>query len=72
MGAVQASVVVQLTTVPTIALGASSLSQRQGTGQQNYSGHKTNAFFQWFLPRAMLAPSLTTIGLSNQFVHSNP
>ena len=50
MGAVQASVVVQLTTVPTIALGASSLSQRQGTGQQNYSGQKTNAFFQWFLP----------------------
>src|SRR5579863_4217594 len=71
MGALQASAIVQFTAVPAIALGG-RFRLRQSTGQQQYSGQKTKALFQWFLPRAMMAPSLTTIGLGDQFVHSNP
>src|SRR5260221_12082547 len=71
MRALQASLVVQFTTVPAIALGG-RLRQRQSASEQQSSGQKKNAFFQWFLPRAMTGPTLTTIGLGDQFVHSNP
>jgi|GEM_PF-4836054 len=70
MGAPQASVIVQLTAVPAVALGGSRFGQRQRAAQQQRSGQKKNAFFQWFLPWAMTGPSLTTIGLGDQFVHS--
>jgi len=72
MGALQASLIVQFTPVAAIALRGRRFRQRQSTGQQQYSGQKTNAFFQRFLLGPMIAPSLTTIGLSHQFVHSNP
>ena len=71
LGALQASVIVRLTAVPAIALGG-RLRQRQSAGQQQSSSQKKKTFFQWFLPWARMVATLTTIGLRDQFVHSNP
>ena len=55
MRVLQASRIVQFTTVAAIALGG-SLRQRKRAAQQQYGGQKKNAFFQWFLPWAVTGP----------------